>query len=651
MNRLAQAASPYLRQHAGNPVDWYPWGEEAFRRAREEDKPIFLSIGYSTCHWCHVMARESFEDREIAALLNAHFVAVKVDREERPDIDSIYMAVCQAFTGSGGWPTTVFITADQRPFFAGTYFPKTSRYGTPGLKELLEIIADRWKNDRAELLRAADEASAALRAGRTPAGGPEEALLDAALAQYRDSFDDVYGGFGSAPKFPAPHNLDFLLRMYETRGDEQALQMAEKTLLHMYSGGMFDHIGYGFCRYSTDRRFLVPHFEKMLYDNALLLSAYCHAFRATGNAFYRGVAERIADYLRRELLAPDGGFYSAQDADSDGEEGKYYLFTPAELNEVLGQAQGEAFAAAYGVTAAGNFRGRSIPNLLRGGALLGGHTELLPALREYRRRRCRLHTDDKILTVWNALAVSAFCALYRITRSPADLETAERTMAFLTERLSDGDALVRRPPRRARAAGRLRLHRACAARPVRRHAAGAVSRAGGTAASPRGRFVLRRRQRRLFPQRARERKTAVPPEGDLRRRAAERKRGYDRASRPAGRAAARGRVRRDGGKAARLYVRRIRRLPDGTRGVPVRAVRAARPAAACDRRARRERGCRGAAVSAAAGGRRARPARADEDVSAQGRKNHLLRLPRPPLPAARQPAGGRSAVNLSYIII
>lgn len=284
MNRLAQAASPYLRQHAGNPVDWYPWGEEAFRRAREEDKPIFLSIGYSTCHWCHVMARESFEDREIAALLNAHFVAVKVDREERPDIDSIYMAVCQAFTGSGGWPTTVFITADQRPFFAGTYFPKTSRYGTPGLKELLEIIADRWKNDRAELLRAADEASAALRAGRTPAGGPEEALLDAALAQYRDSFDDVYGGFGSAPKFPAPHNLDFLLRMYETRGDEQALQMAEKTLLHMYSGGMFDHIGYGFCRYSTDRRFLVPHFEKMLYDNALLLSAYCHAFRATGTS-------------------------------------------------------------------------------------------------------------------------------------------------------------------------------------------------------------------------------------------------------------------------------------------------------------------------------------------------------------------------------
>ena len=218
MNRLAQAASPYLRQHAGNPVDWYPWGEEAFRRAREEDKPIFLSIGYSTCHWCHVMARESFEDREIAALLNAHFVAVKVDREERPDIDSIYMAVCQAFTGSGGWPTTVFITADQRPFFAGTYFPKTSRYGTPGLKELLEIIADRWKNDRAELLRAADEASAALRAGRTPAGGPEEALLDAALAQYRDSFDDVYGGFGSAPKFPAPHNLDFLLRTTGTDG-------------------------------------------------------------------------------------------------------------------------------------------------------------------------------------------------------------------------------------------------------------------------------------------------------------------------------------------------------------------------------------------------------------------------------------------------
>lgn len=440
-NRLVHATSPYLRQHAENPVDWFPWGEEAFGKARDEDKPIFLSIGYSTCHWCHVMARESFEDAEIAALLNRHYISVKVDREERPDVDSIYMAVCQAFTGSGGWPTTVFITADQRPFFAGTYFPKTSRYGTPGLKELLEIIAERWEKDRSELLRAADEVAAALRTD-APAGiAPGETLITDALAQYRSSFDEAFGGFGSAPKFPTPHNLTFLLRIYEKQGDEDALRMAEKTLLHMYSGGMFDHIGYGFCRYSTDRFFLVPHFEKMLYDNALLQSAYCYAYYVTGNPFYRSVAERIADYLRRELQTPDGAFYSAQDADSDGEEGKYYLFTPAELTALLGREQGEAFAAAYGITAEGNFAGKSIPNLLHSGMLLGGHTELLPAVRVYRKQRCALRTDDKVVTVWNAMAVSAFCALYRITRRPEELETAERAMAFLTENLSDGEAL------------------------------------------------------------------------------------------------------------------------------------------------------------------------------------------------------------------
>lgn len=440
MNRLAQAASPYLRQHAGNPVDWYPWGEEAFRRAREEDKPIFLSIGYSTCHWCHVMARESFEDREIAALLNAHFVAVKVDREERPDIDSIYMAVCQAFTGSGGWPTTVFITADQRPFFAGTYFPKTSRYGTPGLKELLEIIADRWKNDRAELLRAADEASAALRAGRTPAAGRRRRFWTRRWRSTATALTTCTAASAARRSSPRPTIWTSCCACTKRGATSKRCKWRKKRCCICIPAGCS-------TTSATASAAIRP-----------TAASSCRTLKKCSTTTRSCCPRTAMPSVRRERLLPrcgrahrglpaartaraDGGFYSAQDADSDGEEGKYYLFTPAELNEVLGQAQGEAFAAAYGVTAAGNFRGRSIPNLLRGGALLGGHTELLPALREYRRRRCRLHTDDKILTVWNALAVSAFCALYRITRSPADLETAERTMAFLTERLSDGDAL------------------------------------------------------------------------------------------------------------------------------------------------------------------------------------------------------------------
>ena len=276
-NHLENQSSPYLLQHAENPVDWYPWCDEAFERARTEDKPVFLSIGYSTCHWCHVMAHESFEDPQIAEILNQYFVSIKVDKEERPDIDSIYMSVCQAFTGSGGWPMTIFMTADQKPFFAGTYFPKTARYGRIGLQELLLTVLEKWRTDRRGLLESADQVVFALARETSLRRDVDAQLTDRAFKIYKSTFDDMFGGFGEAPKFPTPHNLLFLMRYYEKSGKEEAMEMAEKTLLGMYQGGMFDHIGGGFSRYSTDRYFLVPHFEKMLYDNALLILAYCKA--------------------------------------------------------------------------------------------------------------------------------------------------------------------------------------------------------------------------------------------------------------------------------------------------------------------------------------------------------------------------------------
>ena len=443
-NHLRHETSPYLLQHAENPVDWYPWGEAAFQKARAEDKPVFLSIGYSTCHWCHVMAHESFEDAEIAEILNRSFVSVKVDREERPDIDSIYMTVCQAFTGSGGWPTSIFMTADQQPFFAGTYFPKKTRYGSAGLKDLLLAIHDKWKTDRAALLRPAQEVTAALRqsARASAATAADETLLQEALTLYRRSFDAEWGGFGSAPKFPAPHNLLFLMQQYRKRGDEDALRMAETTLKQMYLGGLFDHIGYGFCRYSTDRFFLVPHFEKMLYDNALLILAYCRAYEVSGKPFYRAVAEKTAAYILSEMTSPEGGFYSAEDADSDGEEGRFYVFTPDEIIQALGEPQGSAFNECFGITAAGNFEGKSIPNLLHGNASAPERFDpLLPKLREYRRSRASLHRDDKFLTVWNALTIAALCALYRRTRNAGYLEAAKRAQAFIEEKLCDGNRL------------------------------------------------------------------------------------------------------------------------------------------------------------------------------------------------------------------
>jgi len=440
-NHLKNQISPYLLQHVNNPVDWYPWCEEAFERASVEDKPVFLSIGYSTCHWCHVMAHESFEDEEIAKILNQHFISIKVDKEERPDIDSIYMSVCQAFTGSGGWPTTIFLTPDQKPFFAGTYFPKTARYGQIGLADLLVAIQKKWETDRTALLKSAEEVVSLL--GRKTEAKEEvnEELLDTAFEFYKRTFDGEYGGFGDAPKFPAPHNLLFLMRYYEKNKQKEAMEMVEKTLLQMYRGGMFDHIGGGFSRYSTDRYFLAPHFEKMLYDNALLILAYCKAYQVTKKEIYRDIAEKTASYILREMTSEEGGFYSAQDADSEGVEGKYYLFEPSEIFRILGEELGAKFNRHFDITEKGNFEGKNIPNLLKSAEEENMFEQHLPALYEYRKKRYSLHLDDKILTSWNTLMITAMCYLYRITKKETYLAAAKKAQNFIENALCKSGTL------------------------------------------------------------------------------------------------------------------------------------------------------------------------------------------------------------------
>ena len=445
-NHLRHETSPYLLQHVDNPVDWYPWGEEAFRKAREEDKPVFLSIGYSTCHWCHVMAHESFEDPEIAEILNRHFVSIKVDKEERPDVDSIYMAVCQTFTGSGGWPTSIFMTADQKPFFAGTYFPKRTKGRMVGLRELLNLIREKWNNDRELLLDQAEQIIAHLQSGdetgdRTSEAVDGDELIRSAVALYRRIYDRKDGGFGGAPKFPTPHNLLFLLTCYERRGDASCLEMAEHTLIQMYRGGLFDHIGFGFCRYSTDERFLAPHFEKMLYDNALLILAYCKAYEATVNPLYLEVAEKTGAYVLREMTHPEGGFYSAQDADSDGEEGKYYLFVPEELVKLLGQQEGEAFCRQFDITENGNFEGKNIPNLLKSDYEDSYDDKVLERIRQYRREREFPHLDDKILTAWNGLMIAAMCRLYQNSGKEVYRDAAKGADEFIRKNLCDETGL------------------------------------------------------------------------------------------------------------------------------------------------------------------------------------------------------------------
>ncbi len=440
-NHLKNEKSPYLLQHAENPVDWYPWGEEAFKKAKAENKPIFLSIGYSTCHWCHVMAHESFEDKDIADILNSYFISIKVDKEERPDIDSVYMSVCQTLTGSGGWPTSIFMTPEQKPFFAGTYFPKSTRYGMPGFKELLIIIKEKWAEERGELLDSADEIIKVLNKTEKMESEADIDLIESAVNLYKRSYDKKFGGFGTAPKFPSPHNLIFLMSYYEKSGDIDLLEMAENTLVQIYSGGIFDHIGYGFCRYSTDRYFLVPHFEKMLYDNALLITAYCRAYDITKKPFYKEVAEKTASYIFREMTSDEGAFYSAQDADSEGEEGKYYIFEPSEIINLLGEKDGIPFNKYYGITNKGNFEGKSIPNLLHNKNFKNEFDECLQKVYSYRLNRNKIHLDDKILTSWNSLMIVAMCQLYRISRKSEYLDAAKKAQQFIENKLCDNDAL------------------------------------------------------------------------------------------------------------------------------------------------------------------------------------------------------------------
>ncbi|WP_312644027.1 thioredoxin domain-containing protein [Hydrogenoanaerobacterium sp.] len=449
-NKLIHEKSPYLLQHAYNPVDWYPWGEEAFAHAKAEDKPIFLSIGYSTCHWCHVMEQESFEDDEVAQALNRNFIAIKVDKEERPDIDSVYMNVCQALTGSGGWPMTILMTPEQKPFFAGTYFPKRSRYNMPGILDILQTVATQWRQDKGRLLDSAGKITGIMKKQEqeTGEGRLSKELTEQAESLFAKSFDVRFGGFGSAPKFPTPHNLMFLLRYSALEQDKSALSMVEKTLQQMYKGGLFDHIGFGFSRYSTDRRWLVPHFEKMLYDNALLAIAYLETYQLTGNELYRRVAEKTLTYVLREMTSEDGGFYSAQDADSEGVEGKYYVFTPDEIINLLGEEDGAYFNQYFDITAKGNFEGSSIPNLIENAAYDKADDRieaLCKKVYEYRLTRTALHKDDKILTSWNSLMIVAFAKAYQVLGTQRYREAAERAMEFNRQMLTteDGRLCVR----------------------------------------------------------------------------------------------------------------------------------------------------------------------------------------------------------------
>ncbi|MDD4334087.1 MAG: thioredoxin domain-containing protein, partial [Desulfotomaculaceae bacterium] len=459
-NRLAKEKSPYLLQHANNPVDWYPWSEEAFEEAKKRACPVFLSVGYSTCHWCHVMEKESFEDEEVAAILNHNFVSIKVDREERPDIDHIYMSVCQAMTGQGGWPLTILMTPDKKPFYAGTYFPKHEKWGRTGLVEILILVSEKWRQHPDMLLEMAEKVSSSVFTKRSDSHGKEltgKTLLQA-FFQARSMFDKEYGGFGTAPKFPTPHNLAFLLRYWKRKDDGEALDMVEQTLERMYRGGIYDHIGYGFSRYSTDKKWLAPHFEKMLYDNALLALAYIEGYQATGRKLYARVAKEIFTYVLRDMTSPAGGFYSAEDADSEGEEGKFYVWTPSEIKDILGNQDGEIYCRLYDITTRGNFAGRSIPNLIaappfsEAGELTletevtAGYIESLRnKLFNARKKRVHPHKDDKVLTAWNGLMIAALARGAAVFGEDAYRKAAVNAVEFIMQKLrrADGRLLAR----------------------------------------------------------------------------------------------------------------------------------------------------------------------------------------------------------------
>lgn len=440
-NRLARETSPYLLQHAENPVDWYPWGEEALARARTEHKPILLSIGYSACHWCHVMAHESFENPDTAGLMNANFINIKVDREERPDLDSLYMAAVQALTGHGGWPLTVFLTPDGRPFYGGTYFPPEDRHGMPAFKKILNAVATAFRERPDDVTRTAGQLVSALDegsfAGKSSPLKPD--WLEKAHQSLSNSFDRVNAGFGSAPKFPQPLVLDFLLRYHRRTGNMPALGLVERTLEAMYRGGMYDHLGGGFHRYATDAAWQVPHFEKMLYDNALLSRVYLHAFQHTGNPIYRFVAEDIINYVLREMTDPaTGGFYSSQDADSEGWEGRYYVWDTAEIIAALGDDNGAAFNRLYGVTPEGNFEERNILHLVgdfSAGAAAQAQVQRAQ-LRRSREKRVPPAKDTKILASWNGMMLEALAEAACVLKNPIYLAAAEKNAAFISASLA-----------------------------------------------------------------------------------------------------------------------------------------------------------------------------------------------------------------------
>jgi uncharacterized protein YyaL (SSP411 family) len=452
-NRLEGASSPYLRQHAHNPVDWYPWGEEALARARQLERPIFLSIGYSACHWCHVMERESFEDEAVAQILNEHFVSIKVDREERPDLDQIYITAVQLMTRHGGWPMSVFLTPDLQPFYGGTYFPPTDRHGMPSFRRVLQAVIEAWQNRRAELVEQAKQLTGHVQqamqveAQAEAAGGLDDSLLRNAGNYLRRAFDPTYGGFGQAPKFPHPMDLRLLLRLRKRFGDDGALQMATITLDQMARGGIYDQLGGGFHRYSTDARWLVPHFEKMLYDNALLAVAYIEAFQYTGTSLYRGLVEDTLGYVAREMTSPEGAFYSTQDADSQGVEGKFFVWSKSEIEDALGKDEAALFCSVYDVTSEGNWEGHNILNRSRNDEQ-EARLHKLP-VEELRRRlragrvklfgrreqRIKPGLDDKVLTSWNALMITAFARAGQVFANAEYVQRAAAAADFVLTRM------------------------------------------------------------------------------------------------------------------------------------------------------------------------------------------------------------------------